>query len=76
MTSAKESSSFPIPEYAFSSLAEKPSKKSKTDANNMQYTAYWYSPLKVNMMDIAPERRLQQVIVFGICFVIFILFDI
>jgi hypothetical protein len=64
-TSAKESSSFPIAEYAFSQRAAKPSKKSKTEATRMKYAAISNLSLNAQTIDKQPQNRFRHVIVLG-----------
>jgi len=70
-TSARESSSLPISEYAFRSLAESPSRKSKIIATSMSQEAFTISPLRVKTMDMNPAVRLSDVMKFGICLIIY-----
>ena len=67
--SARESSSFPISEYAFSNLAEKPSRKSKIIAARISHEAVIRSLFIVNIIAIKPEARFREVMKFGICFI-------
>jgi hypothetical protein len=67
--SARESSSFPISEYAFSNLAEKPSRKSKIIAARMSHEAVTISPLTAKSIEINPAARFRQVMRFGMCFI-------
>lgn len=68
-TSARLSSSFPISEYAFNNLAEKPSKKSKTIAARINHDAVCRSPLAAKIIEVNPAARLREVIKFGMCFI-------
>ena len=68
--SARESSSFPISEYAFRSLAANPSQKSNPAAANMSGKAMSIRPCKVKITPRVPEIRFIEVIVFGICLII------
>ena len=67
-TSARESSSFPMSEYEFSNLAEKPSKKSKIMAATINHEAVKRLPFAAKTIAINPDARLSDVIKFGICF--------
>jgi len=69
-TSARESSSFPIAEYALSSLAEKPSRKSKIIAARISQEAVTRSPFIIKIIETKPETRLSEVIKLGICFIL------
>jgi hypothetical protein len=71
-TSARLSSSFPIAEYDFSNLAEKPSRKSKIIAARISHEAVIIFPLAAKIIAINPAVRLSEVIKFGICFVMII----
>ena len=66
--SARESRSFPIGEYAFSDLAARPSKKSKNAASNTKIRGA--TGLDEQITAKQPQSRLQQVKVFGMCFLI------
>lgn len=68
--SARESNCLPRSEYAFSSLAENPSRKSKTAAMKIRYDAIVKSPYIENKIERTPQTRFSVVIVFGICFLI------
>ena len=67
-TSDRESSSFPTSEYAFRSLADKPSQKSKTAARSISTNAVSSFPSKENITPRTPQRRFMEVILLGICF--------
>jgi hypothetical protein len=69
-TSARLSSSLPISEYAFSNLAEKPSRKSNIIAATISHEAVTLSPLAAKIIAINPADRLREVIKLGICFII------
>ena len=66
-TSARESSSFPISEYAFSSLAVNPSRKSKIMAASINQEAFARSPLNAKMTEMNPAARFSDVMKLGIC---------
>ena len=70
--SAKESSSFPMPEEAFSILAANPSKKSKTAPSIIRMKPWSGRPPKVKITPTTPQRRFMEVIESGMCFLIFI----
>ena len=70
--SASESSSFPISDFTFSKRAAKPSKKSKTPARNIIILAHSSLPIITKYKPTQPENRFREVMVFGICFIIFI----
>ena len=72
-SSAKESSSLPIGLDTPRTRAVIPSKKSKTAPRMMNSRAISGMPNKANTVATHPEIRLQQVIVFGICFFIFMI---
>mgnify|MGYP001093111979 CR=1 FL=1 len=72
--SARLSSSFPISEYAFSILAEKPSRKSKIIAASISQDAVERSPFEARITAIKPEIRFNEVMKFGICLMKVILF--
>ena len=67
--SAKESSSLPIAEYAFRSLAANPSQKSKTAAASMSIMAVLYSCWKAANTETVPHSRFRHVIALGMCFI-------
>ena len=71
-SSASESSSLPIGDETCSKRALMPSKKSKTAPMIIHNSAISGFPPKANDVAMQPEMRLQQVIVFGICFLILI----
>jgi len=64
-TSANESSSFPIAEYAFNQQAANPSKKSKTAAARMKYAAISNMLLNDMTTDKQPQNRFKHVNKFG-----------
>ena len=70
MTSASESSSFPMGDETLSSRATNPSKKSKIAPIIMKIKASSKSPLSEKAVAMQPEIRLQQVSALGICFFI------
>ena len=74
-TSESESKSAPMGEWALSKRAEKPSKKSKRPATKIMMAALTGIPQPRNRIDKQPESRLQQVIAFGICCLMF-MFDV
>ena len=70
ITSANESNSAPILEYAFNKRAANPSKKSKTAAKMIKTNA----PVKllnrrIMTQAIHPANKFRQVIILGICFI-------
>ena len=69
-TSASESSSFPISEYALRSRAEKPSKKSKIIAASISQEAVTISPSEAKSIEINPAARFREVMKFGICLIL------
>ena len=69
-SSARESSSLPIGLDTPRTRAVIPSKKSKTAPRMMNSNAISGMPYNANTVATHPEMRLQQVIVFGICFFI------
>ena len=66
-TSDKESKSAPMGEWACSSRAAKPSKKSKRPATKIMMAAFTGIFMAMNMMERQPETRLPQVRVLGMC---------
>ena len=68
--SARESSSFPIGEYAPKALAAKPSKKSKTAAASISMKETSSLPENAQTIPATPLSRFSEVIVFGIFFMI------
>lgn len=74
-SSASESSSLPIGDETCSRRALMPSKKSNTAPMIIHNNAIFGFPPKANDVAMQPETRLQQVIVFGICFLILISFQ-
>ena len=70
ISSASESNSFPISEYAFYSRAAIPSKKSNIAANITQNTTQKKAPSKAIIIAILPENKFMEVMVLGICFFI------
>ena len=68
--SARESSSFPMSEYAFRRRAEKPSNQSKIIAAMISHDAVTTSPLTAKTSDMKPAARLRHVMKFGICFIL------
>ena len=73
MSSARESSSFPISLETCNSRADIPSKKSKTAPRMMNSIACSGNPFIADTVAMQPEIRLQHVMVFGICFFIIFL---
>jgi hypothetical protein len=69
-TSARLSSSLPITEYAFSNLAENPSRKSKIIAASISHDAVTVSPVAAKMTAANPDVRLSEVIKLGIYLII------
>lgn len=69
ITSARESSSLPISEYAFSSLAELPSRKSNIIAANISQDDMRRFPSRAYSIAINPAARFRIVIKLGICFI-------
>jgi len=69
-TSARESSCFPISEYAFKSFAAKPSRKSKTAAAQIKMAAKTKCPSMAKIVATEPETRFSEVIKFGIFLII------
>ena len=73
-TSDNESSSPPIGDFALSARAAKPSKKSKMAARNIIAEAHNKWLLQVKSIETQPLKRLQHVMVLGMCFFIIALF--
>ncbi len=69
-TSARESSSLPIAEYAFSNLAVNPSRKSNTIAASISHEAVIRLPFNTKIMEINPDIRLRDVIRLGRYFIL------
>src|SRR5699024_12822141 len=69
-TSAKESNSNPTLLSTLSSLAKKPSKKSKNIPRNTNTAAVIISLLNAKNKAIHPHSKLRDVIKFGTCFFI------
>jgi hypothetical protein len=59
----------PIAEYAFSTRAEKPSRKSKIIAARINHEAVMMFPFAAKIIAANPEARFSEVIKFGICFI-------
>ena len=76
ISSAKESICTPNGEETPKRRATIPSKKSNTAPSTMKSIAYSNFPEKAITHATQPEKRLQQVIAFGICFFTDILFFI
>ena len=66
-TSESESKSAPIGEWALSSRAAKPSKKSKRPATKIIMAAFTGTPMAIKRMEKQPETRLPQVRALGMC---------
>ena len=71
-TSAKESSSLPMGDCTFSNRATMPSKKSNTAPRNMNAAARSRFIFMACQVAKAPQVRLDNVIVFGMCFFIIV----
>ena len=72
-TSDKESKSAPMGEWALSSRAVKPSRKSKRPAAKIMMAALTGMFMLRNRIERQPETRLPQVIVLGMCCLRFII---
>jgi len=76
ISSARESSSFPISDGAFNTRASIPSKKSKIALNMIKTSAHSYWASNAITLAIQPENKFRQVTVFGIWRVIAFAMDV